>query len=415
MNVLLFILYAAILSFFLARSGFLLRSGLTRTALVSLFLLYTLAGCVHLLIALHYFPRHGDIWQMFDYSVSLRQMLLHDYPAFAAEFFPSDIPFSLSKARAGWTFDEMQGLIALHLLLNFLSNDNIFINTMIFCFITIYGKVAFFRVLTARYAGRELMAFVLALVIPSVIFWTCVIHKEGVLFSAIALLLYGLQRQLAGIGRRPMVPAMLFLVAVIFLTRKAMLVPLIPALAVWIIAEAVHPAWRWRALAGFILAGILLTGLSQVFFPAFSLSHQLSEKQHEFLRLTGGSALQVSMLDDSLISFVPALPRALVNGLFMPLPGAGGKPLYYLFSLELIGIWIFVVAGMVRGRAWTSDGFIAGMMVFALATCLIIGYTVPFAGAIVRYRSVAYPFLLLPCLRLPRYGRLPAWMYRPSN
>ncbi|HXB91306.1 MAG TPA: hypothetical protein VNU72_03415, partial [Puia sp.] len=49
--------------------------------------------------------------------------------------------------------------------------------------------------------------------------------------------------------------------------------------------------------------------------------------------------------------------------------------------------------------------FAMACLVFAFITLVQIGMIIPFAGAIVRYRSLALPFLLAPFLYSLRYWR----------
>ncbi len=62
-------------------------------------------------------------------------------------------------------------------------------------------------------------------------------------------------------------------------------------------------------------------------------------------------------------------------------------------------MWALLFRAVLK-KKFLCDGFTAGFFLFAIAGCLIIGYTVPFAGAIVRYRSVFLVFLLLPVLKV---------------
>jgi hypothetical protein len=139
------------------------------------------------------------------------------------------------------------------------------------------------------------------------------------------------------------------------------------------------------------------------------------------------------------------LPSAIRNGLFEPLPGSGGQPIYLAFSLELLGIWLIIAAVLVRrfigpsqpaslptfqpqptfpgppaapftaGQA-RSTPFIVSSLLFALSGLLFIGAIVPFAGSIVRYRSIFLPFLLAPALYflhpLPLIRRIDNWLSR---
>jgi hypothetical protein len=395
MHILLFILYTALLCFAITRSGFLLKSGLSKKILVTLFLLYALVGCAHVNIAYYFFPNHGDIWQIFNYSVSWKHLLLNDIPAFKKEFFPDEFSLDIVGTHLGWSYYQLQGLVALQMVFNFLSFDNIYINTLLFCFLALYGKVALFRMLSMRYPDRAFMLTMVVFLIPSVLFWTSVIHKESVLFSCLGILLYSFQKLL-----RQFRAGTFFWLALsfflIFITRKALFVPLFPALLIWWMAEHITIP-RKTLIAGICAALVLIFFLPGWSHPEYKLLHLLSERQQEYFQLKGGSAIFLPAVDDSAGSFAKALPYALLNGLVMPLPGAGGKLIYSLFGIEMIMIWLLVIWSLVKKRAlW--DGFTAGFLVFALIYCLFIGYLVPFAGAITRYRSIMLPFLILPFL-----------------
>lgn len=397
MHVLLFIIYTSVLSLLISRSGFLLKSGLSKKVLVSLFLLYSLVGCAHVLIAFNFFPNHGDIWEMFNYSVRLKQQMLFDYPGFVKEFFPDRFSIDFVGAHMGWSNYQMQGMVLMQVFFNFFSFDNIYINTLLFCFLALYGKVAFYRMLCERYPGQYFITFLIVFLIPSVVFWTAVIHKEGVLFSCLGILLYCLQKLLIKPNGFVKSLTVVLMLSIIFVTRKVVLATLIPALVIWWAAERTTIKKKSFVLGIFFTfaACFILLGFLN---PAWSLLHLLSEKQHEFLQLKGGSGIFIPRLDDNVQSFARAFPAALLNGLFMPLPGVGGKTIYILFSLELLAMWVLIAWLLFKSRPIWEDGFKTGFFLFALTACLIIGYTVPFAGAIIRYRSIFYPFLLLPFL-----------------
>jgi hypothetical protein len=112
--------------------------------------------------------------------------------------------------------------------------------------------------------------------------------------------------------------------------------------------------------------------------------------------LQGNSKLYLPVLTNSWSSLLQALPAALRNGFFEPLPGSGGQRIYQLFSLELLCIWAIAAAALVKRS--TPSPFSLCFIVFALAGMLQIGLIIPFAGAIIRYRSIYLPFLAAPCL-----------------
>jgi hypothetical protein len=134
--------------------------------------------------------------------------------------------------------------------------------------------------------------------------------------------------------------------------------------------------------------------------------------------LEGHSRLPLPVLEPSLASFWHILPTAVLNGFFQPLPGSGGQSVYLVFSLELLAIWVIVLLSLYQWLklrtqnsklithnskfSTSASGFAGCCLFFSFSGMLLIGYTIPFAGAIVRYRSIYLPFLLAPCLHLLR-------------
>jgi hypothetical protein len=152
--------------------------------------------------------------------------------------------------------------------------------------------------------------------------------------------------------------------------------------------------------------------------PASALLRSLSARQQEFQILEGGSRVYLPSLQNSWSSVLRVFPWALRNGLFEPLPGSGGRLVYIAFSLELIVVWGIIIGALFRriiGRRQhllinsqmlkpTSptnkavSPFIWACLVYSLPGMILVGMIVPFAGAIVRYRSIYLPFLLAPFL-----------------
>jgi hypothetical protein len=150
----------------------------------------------------------------------------------------------------------------------------------------------------------------------------------------------------------------------------------------------------------------------------------LSSRQHEYQSLTGNSRIPLPLLEPTWNSLCQVLPDALFNGLFQPIPGAGGQKIYLFFSLELYAIWIIVMIALYfrfihkttapfrsnpspsKPTSLSPRHFSIACLLLAIPGMLLIGYIIPFVGAIVRYRSIYLPFLLAPCLTILPFPKL---------
>jgi hypothetical protein len=192
--------------------------------------------------------------------------------------------------------------------------------------------------------------------------------------------------------RRRLVYAACAFLAIVFF-RFAVAIILIPALLAWLLT--LHPPPRRQSwIIGGIGTAIILILLQT------RLLDDLAAQQHSFMVLKGNSLLYLPTLDGTWTSLLRAIPAALRNGLFEPLPGSGGQRIYQLFALELLCIWTIAAAAIAAAIVKRSvpSPFSLCCLILALAGMLQIGLIIPFAGAIIRYRSIYLPFLTAPCL-----------------
>lgn len=456
MHILLFIFYSAILCYAIQRIPFFRNSRIRPRMLLLLFGLRVACGCLHNLIAYRFFPNHGDIWAFFRTSFVTRQELFTDFHRFLAD-------------NSTWAYMPYNTLMFIHVLFNFLSFDNLYINTLFFSFFVFWGNIALFRFFRDIF-NNSLLCGCCTLFIPSTLFWTSCIHKEGLLYLVLGFFYYHLYKGIRNgwNTKKVLVCLLLFCIAAFF--RGNMIVTLLPALALWVLwllKEKKGSGKPVKIVIGALLGTVLILFIVRpaVFPGILSL---ISERQRLFQALEGNSRIHLPLLEPTLGSFLHALPVAVLNGFFQPLPGIGGQLIYLAFSIELILVWLVVIyslywwlsnrsASNLRsdGRLPSNPGFRSGQdprsasdfrsggrlpsdrglrsgdgpqsasgltgfglscLLFSFCGMLLIGYTIPFAGTIVRYRSIYLPFLLTPYIYIlrhqPLFEKLNYWLSR---
>ena len=388
MHILLFIFYSLLCGYGIVKIPFVRKSGIRPGLLLGLFALHVLTGCLHNVIAWRYYPEHGDIWQSFQLSIGDRHLLTSQFHQLLAD-------------NSRWTYFSHNGIKFVLMFLNLFSFDNLYIDTLLFAFPVFLGNIALYQVFRRRFPADPLTAITVFL-LPSTLFWTACIHREGVLYMSLGFLFYCLDRT----PRRILFATLFFLLIAYF--RPVVAALLIPALLAWWFTERPLPRRKTLLLAGACIAllVILLSVPRLSAWPVTLLSHQ----QSEFRDLEGHSRLYLPELDGSWNSVWHVLPTAVRNGLFEPLPGSGGQKIYLAFSIELLLIWTVVLATITLHSTHplkprlsapppvSTLAFSRCCLIFSLLGMLLIGAIVPFAGAIVRYRSLYLPFLLAPCL-----------------
>src|SRR5258708_4208061 len=314
MHILLLILYYILCAYGVAKLGFVRKSGIRTAILQLLFAIHAATGWLHNAIAYRFYPGHGDVWDNFEKSFMYRHRLLSQYPLWRSD-------------NDSWSHISHNGIIYIQMLLNCFSLNSLAVNTLLFSFAVFLGSVALFRVFRHRFPDDILTASTVFL-LPSVLFWTSCIHREGVLYLLLGFLLFHTDRLLTrGFNLRQAAYVLILFIGIVFF-RLAVAITLLPALYCWMAAG------KRRSSRKFLLAGIVIGILVMVLvLPAISLPTTVAHWQKEFMDLEGHSRLYLPALNRSWDSLINVLPVAILTGWFQPLPALAGQPIYWAFSL----------------------------------------------------------------------------------
>ena len=402
MHILLLIAYSFLLSLAVVRIPFIKKSNIRPVYLLVFFWLRCIAAWVHNAIAWRYYPNHGDIWDFFETGKWMKTQLLQGQ--LWQQFYQGSRHLQLNDAIRGEI--SFRTLSALNMVLDFLSFDNFYINTLLFSFLVFMGSIALYRVFKQAFANHHLCALA-ALLLPGTLFFTACIHKEGLIYLLLGFFLLCWQRQLKkGFTITGSITCLVVFVAMVVL-RSNLLLGLVPGVFMWTMTEKTTLGNKLNLLItlGLVAAAIMAAASISQHYNLFTI---IINRQHEFDDLQGKSRLFLPLLQPGFRSFLSTLPYAIVNGFFEPLPGNAGQPVYIIFSIEVLLIWIMVLIAIYHilrrnpNLSPPAPGFGWFCTLLAISQLLLIGYVIPFAGAIVRYRSLYLPFLLAPaiyCLR----------------
>ncbi|HTL09426.1 MAG TPA: hypothetical protein VL307_14245 [Chitinophagaceae bacterium] len=306
-------------------------------------------------------------------------------------------------------------------LFNFISQGNYYINMLLFNFVGFWGVFYLYKLLADKFAlkDRQLAAAVLFL-FPPATFWLSGLRTEGFLLLSTAIFLYHCNAWLQ--QKRPLsMFYSLLAFAFILLFRNGFALALLPAVLAWGLSLRLKKGVRKTfALTYFgLLALALLAGMA---WSRLNVLLPIARRQEVFLSLEGNTRFNLTKLEPNLLSFVKVLPEALVNSFVRPLPWEARGLLQWFTAAENIVVLVFIALTVYlyrrRNLRRGNGAWIMMLLMAALANYLLIGYVVPFPGAIVRYKIIAELFIIAACLsavppsdyvaaftRSRRYGR----------
>jgi hypothetical protein len=405
LNILIFIFYLLLCCWLVNKLGFVKKLQLPVWVVLGLFLLKVAAGLAYgwFYTKMPDYLTQADTWRMFTDSLQEKEVLLHKPWQFFLDIFRDPYAKGSSDLFAGqnsyWNDLKSNVLIKLMAVMNVFTFSNYYANVILYSFITFIGPAAFANVFLQAYPNNKKTIIVGSFLIPSFLFWCSGVHKDGLIFMLLALLIYHFYQSLAEkkfTGKRIFWMALCWFL--IFPLRNYVALATLPALVAWWWA-AKNPAHSWRRFAiVYALSGIAFFGLPFL-NKSLNFPQVLVNKQAEFFQLKGTSLIAKDTLQDNALSYAKLLPQSINHAFLRPYITEAKKPTYVPAALEVIGsLGLVLLFLFCRKKFNAAQPLIPALLFLSISLLLLVGYTIPFLAAIVRYRSIYLPFLLLPLL-----------------
>ncbi|MFN2437600.1 MAG: hypothetical protein ABR503_00265 [Chitinophagaceae bacterium] len=410
---LLFAAYLILFAWLVTKIKFFKNSGLTPSQLIIFFLLKVMAGIFYGWIGIHYgeLAHMVDTWGFYYLSLSESDLLKTNPQEFFTTLFQNNYEHGydgfLSGKNSWW--NDIRGTIFIKLLavINFFSFGHYYINVIFYSFITLIGPIAFYRVMKDVYPTKKLVVLLASFLIPSFLYWTSGIHKDGLVFIALALIIYHFY---FGLKKKKFSWAAIFSIllslVIILALRNYLLILLLPALFAWVLSNTVQqkPIIIFSAV---YLLGTLFFFTARYISPKLDFPGSVVAKQQEFLKLKGNSAVPVDEVSPTIFSFISNIPQAFSLSTLRPYP-SDVKHLLSLAAAAEINLLLltFVLFIFYKRKAIAPTPFILFALFLSFSILFTIGYTVNFLGAIVRYRSLVLPLLIVPLAANIDWNRL---------
>jgi hypothetical protein len=139
-------------------------------------------------------------------------------------------------------------------------------------------------------------------------------------------------------------------------------------------------------------------------FPSINFPSYITNKRNEFLLLEGGSKVTMRQLEPNFISFVFFIPNAVDMAFLRPHPNEIKNFSFIPAVIEIIFLLFLLFISIVQSlKKVKLKPVVLFSLFFSISIMLLSGYTIPFTGAIVRYRSFVLPLLITPLLCITNF------------
>ena len=436
MSWIVFFFWFAMLLWAIIKLPFFQKSGVKPLALSFVFALKVLAGIGLTLVYTYYYPDRStaDIYKYFD-DAQIIASTLPEHPKLYAELISgindndpqlesyvkqmknwsahSDQWFSYTQTRNFNIFNSNRIITRFNALLWPISLGNMYTHVLFMCFLSLCGLIALFRLLTSRIKEKQLPLFIVIFLWPSVLFWCSGVLKDGIIITAFYTLLYVLFDK-EKINNREVSKTLFIslLIALLIITKYYVILALIPAI-IGMIIQWMRKSIKPLHAHGFALTicFIMIVG-SSLFRISPNGIDIIQAKREEALKaaILGDAKhyLFVDNMDNTTLGFIQKIPEAFANGLFRPFLWETGKsPFIALTALENLVLILLIIGAIVfPDKKQFNDSKVWVLISFVLCLALIIGFTTPISGGIVRYKTAFIPAFCSALVMLIDFSKL---------
>lgn len=353
----------------------------------------------------------ADTWDYFAQSKIETNWLLQNPKAFIADLFNNHYQSTGNLFTGSYSFwNDLKATFFIKTLaiLNIFTNKNYYISILFFNLGFMFGGVAFFKLFNEHFKINKWLLLWAVFFIPTFLFWGSGIHKDGIVFSATAISIYLLNSILEKGVSFQRIALLLFCLALIFILKNYYLLAIIPAFCSWVITYkySINPKLVFPIMIFFCLS-IFIS--SNNFYLTKDISKSVVAKHNEFLTLEGNTKFETPNLENttsSIVSYFPFAMQAATARPFISNVKSTAEMFIVIENYFIIALAVFALVFIFyKKRIFLNSPIIWSCITIVFFLLLFIGYTVCFEGAIVRYRSITLPFLIVPCLII-LFGKL---------
>ncbi len=407
MEYLLFVVYLVVFAWLVTKIRFFRRTELSKPQLIIVFLLKVMAGIFYGWIGLYYggLAQMQDTWT-YHYNSITETKLLYSHPQeYLTNLFKDPYDNGITKffETTDSYWNDLKGNIFIKILsvFNVLSGGYYYINVIFYSFITLFGSLAIFRVMDDVFPGKKLLIALATFLLPSFLYWGSGLHKEGMIFTGIGLVIYGMyfgmKEKKFGAWR---ILSILFGLILVISLRNFLIILLLPALFAWVLAHQ-KPRYGLSIFAGLYVLFIIGFFTLRYVNPKLDFPQAVVNKQQEFKKLQGGSTIPMKDLEPTAISFLKNTPQAINLSTIRPYPSDVKHILSLAAAIEIdvyLALFICLLFFRVNGKDYQGKNLMNFCIFFSFTLLMAIGFSVNNLGAIVRYRSVILPLLVIPMI-----------------
>ena len=299
MEILLGIFYLVIFLFIIKKMSFFTLNGISKNLVYSIFIIKVLAGTTLYYYYLKTAPLAGDIFKYFNDGKIMQSQFAESPSLFFDLFFDKGDPAvnesvyvrMTSWYRSGETLlaSDNRMLVRFNAILHFISFGSYHVHNVIMCFLSFIGLIGLYKSFKSFTPQLKWIDLILITCLPSILFWSSGVLKEGLIFFALGIFLYSTTQNTFNWKK-----AALILISLLILLNLKLFI-LLSFLPAWLIYKYIAPKFKITLIPYLVLIGIGIIGVFGLSYisPNKNIISSISEKSINFRNVAiGGTWLK---------------------------------------------------------------------------------------------------------------------------
>lgn len=394
-GLLMFLFYTALFIFILYQFSIKHSFSLNFREATLIFIAKIITGCIYGYFFLHYYGG-DDTWLYHNEGLKEFALLKSD----PLHFLINDIiPKGYNSNQVNTIFNSTQSfakdleltlLLKLFALFDLFSGGRYYVNVIFYNALVFCGSYLLFKAVSKKYPEKRTLWLLFIFYFPPLLFWTSGLRKDGICFSVFSGLIYQLFALFEVQFSRKRMLYTMFLFIILFLLRNYIALAFIPVIIAYGLSR-VYKKYTFLIFSAVLICCAAMFFLTGFLPDGFNLPLKMAERQHAFLQLSGNSYLSINTLSGNFFSYIKGLPTALNHVFLRPYFSEANGILNIFSFLENLFFFFLIIRLIFKPSPYLkqllNDPLLLSVVAIGFLNYLIIGYTVPFLGAIVRYKS----------------------------
>ena len=301
-------------------------------------------------------------------------------------------------------FNDARAIIRVNSMMRIFSFGYYYIHILFFCFLGFIGLFALFKTFTIFFPKKENWLFYALFLTPTVLFWSSGVLKEPLMLYSLGFTLYYIKMKLNPkhvffnlINFILCISILFFLKFYAFLILLTLLIPF---------KLNLHKSFK-NKLIPYLFSFALFSTIAIIMGfvnPKLNLLSLIDQKQDSFISETkyknSGSYFEITNIEPNIESIIKVIPEAIINSFTRPLIWNVNSIIQLPAALENILFLTLIFLASIdvyrkRMQLKVDLNFIIFCLTFVLLNFIIIGIITPVSGALIRYKMIALPFLIM--------------------